>query len=273
MFYYDNNFWRSALLEERDVGHAFSTRLGGVSTLPHTSSMNVGFGRGDSDDVVRENIRILCAAAGLSYEGLVGSAQYHTTHVRYVTEENAGEGIVRDNHSPSDAFVTDRPGVSAIVRTADCTPILLCGRKDDRAPVVGAAHAGWKGTVHLIAENLVAAALSLGAEKSSLKTAIGPCIGECHFEVKEDFIEAVRDARGNDFAEKYIIRRDGRYFADMVSMNFDILVAAGVPADRIDVCGACTACDPNKYHSHRATGGVRGTMGSVIGIKRQPPDD
>ena len=130
MFHFDGSFWRSDILTAKDVGHAFSTRLGGVSSLPHTASMNVGFGRGDSDDTVRENIRILCGAADISYAGLVGSAQFHTTKIRYVTEENAGEGINADNPSPSDGFVTDRPGVSVIVRTADCTPILLVGRKE-----------------------------------------------------------------------------------------------------------------------------------------------
>ena len=272
MFHFDGSFWRSDLLEAKDVGHAFSTRLGGTSVLPHTSSMNVGFGRGDSDDVVRENIRILCGAADISCDGLVGSAQFHTTHIRYVTEENAGEGITAYNPSPSDGFVTDRPGVSVIVRTADCTPILLAGRKADGSPVVGAAHAGWKGTVNLIAENLVASAVGHGAEKDSLRAAIGPCIGKCCFEVKEDFIEVVRAARGRTFAEKYIEARGGRYFADLPSMNLNVLISAGVGAERVDVCGACTACDPHLYHSHRATGGVRGTMGAVIGIRRSPSD-
>jgi len=267
MFYYDAPVWRSTLLEQDGVGHAFSTRLGGVSTLSHTSSMNVGFGRGDTDDTVRKNIEILCGCAGVSYSGVVGSAQYHATHVRYVTEENAMEGISRDNPAPSDAFVTDRAGVSLIVRTADCTPILLAGEKNDLSPVVGAAHAGWKGTVGLIAANLVTAAAKLGAKKKTLRAAIGPCIGKCHFEVKEDFIEAVKSERGGEFAERHIERRDGRYFADMVSMNVEILMGAGLARENIDVCGACTMCDPATYHSHRATGGVRGTMGSVIGIK------
>ena len=42
------------------------------------------------------------------------------------------------------------------------------------------------------------------------------------------------------------------------------LLEAG--ADMVDVCGECTQCNPALYHSHRATGGVRGTMGAGIGI-------
>ncbi|MBR6917031.1 MAG: peptidoglycan editing factor PgeF [Clostridia bacterium] len=267
MFVYENCFWKSSLLELAGVAHAFSTRLGGVSTLPHTKSMNVGFERGDDDGTVKRNIALLCEAAGMESDGVVCSPQHHTTIVRYVTEENAGEGITRENLSFSDGFVTDREGVCLLVRTADCVPILLAGAKSDGAALVGAAHAGWKGTVGGIAENLVAEALRLGAVKESVRAAIGPCIGKCHFEVKDDFIEAVTAARGEDFAKRHIEKRDGSYFADLVSMNTQILAESGIPEEHIDICGKCTVCDPALYHSHRATKGVRGTMGSVIGIK------
>ena len=142
MFYREGIIYKSDLLNVRGAGHAFSTRDGGVSALPHTSSMNTAFGKGDDDDTVRENIKILCETAGISYTGIVGSAQHHTTFVRCVTEENSGEGIYKDNPSTSDGFATDRPGVSLIVRTADCAPILAAGQKVDGSPVVGAAHAG-----------------------------------------------------------------------------------------------------------------------------------
>ena len=266
MFYFENNVWKSDMIDAPGVRHAFSTRLGGVSAAPHTSSMNVGFGRGDDDGTVRRNMELLCLAAGLPFDGLIGSAQHHTATVRYVTEAQRGEGITKDNPSPSDGFVTDRRGVSVIVRTADCTPILLCGTKKDGSPVAGAAHAGWRGTVNLIAKNLVDAALSLGAERDSLRAAIGPCIGKCCFEVKEDFIEEVSALRGADFAFRHITRRGEKYFADTVSMNVEILNSCGIKREFIDVSGECTACDPETYHSHRATRGLRGTMGNVIGI-------
>lgn len=267
MFYLDNYVWKSTLIEAPGVGHAFSTRGGGVSRHPHTSSMNVGFGRGDDDDTVRKNIELLCGYADISYEGCVGSPQHHTSIVRYVTAENALEGIARDNFAPSDGFVTDCRGVSLIVRTADCTPILIVGEKADGSPVVGAAHAGWKGTVALIAKNLVDEACRAGALRESIKAAIGPCIGKCHFEVKDDFIASVTALRGTPFVERHVSHRDGKYFADMVSMNREILESAGVAPENIDTLGECTVCNGERYHSHRATGALRGTLGNVIGIK------
>lgn len=268
MFYYKNNIWKSSLLDGERVGHGFSSREGGVSTLAHTRTMNLGFERGDSDDSVRANMRLLCMYAGVSYGGLVGSAQFHSDTVRYVDMSNAHEGIDRESISFSDGFVTDVKGVSLIVRMADCTPILFSGAKKDGSPVVAAVHAGWRGTVAGIGANAVCEMERLGAQASEIKAAIGHCIHRCHFEVKEDFLESVAQMRGEAFALRHIRKeKDGRMYADMVAMNREILLSAGICEENLDISPKCTVCEPQSFHSHRATGGNRGTMGAVIGIK------
>lgn len=261
MFTYKKGIWQSDILEVSGVSHGFSTRLGGKSTLSHTASMNTGFFRGDDDSLVNENISILCRLAGVS-ENVVCTPQIHSDIVRYVTEENVGEGSVRDVPFACDGFVTESKNVSLLVRVADCTPILMCGKKTDGAPVVAAVHAGWKGTVADISVRAIEKMRELGA--SDIKAAIGACIHPCCFQVGEDFIESVKNAKGADFAFRHIQKRDGSYYADLPKMNEDILRSAGITA--IDVIPECTRCKPFLYHSHRATGGVRGTMGAVIGI-------
>lgn len=266
MFIYKNEVWKSDILERFHVGHAFSAREGGVSSDIATKTMNVGFGRGDSDETVRRNMEILCEKAKVSYPGLICSAQYHSSNVRYVTEENFHEGVDRENAEPSDGFVTDRCGVSVMVRVADCVPILLAGEKHDQMPIIGAIHAGWRGTVGGIASNCVEKMLEYGAVKETLCAAIGPHIGSCCFEVRSDFVDAVVAAQGSKFAKKHISSRDGKLFADLTSMNFELLTQSGISSENIDCSTECTACHPDFYHSHRATGGKRGTMGAVIGI-------
>lgn len=250
------------------VGHGFSTREGGVSRLEHTKTMNLSFGLGDEDLVVLENMKILCANAGVSYDGLVGSPQFHSSVVRVVGVEDAHEGIEKENKKASDGFVTDCKGMSLIVRMADCTPILLVGQKEDASPVVGAVHAGWRGTVCNIGGKAVYEMISLGAKKASIKVAIGQCIHSCCFEVKEDFVEAVTKEAGAVFAKRFIEERQGRLYCDLVAMNVSLLLEAGISEKNIDICPECTACKPLEFHSHRATGGKRGTMGAIIGISR-----
>lgn len=268
MFRFENHVYKSDILSHPAVGHAFSVREGGVSKLPHTKTMNLSFGLGDEDSEVLENMRLLCSYAGVSFDGLIGSPQHHTDFVRYVTSENAGEGVTKENTAHSDGFVTDCKGVSIIVRMADCTPILFLGTKggDVSAPIVAAVHAGWKGTVAGIAANAVREMKKLGAEPSGIKIAIGQCIHKCHFEVKEDFVENVTKAAGADFAARHIERAADGLWADIVGMNVEFLLSSGVKLENIDLSPHCTACDGLKFHSHRASRGHRGTMGAVIGI-------
>ncbi len=262
MFTYKKGIWQSDILNVKGVSHGFSTRLGGKSVLSHTASMNTGFFRGDDDELVNENIRILCRLSGTS-ENVVCTPQIHSDTVRYVTEENIGEGSVRDVPFACDGFVTDRPDVSLLVRVADCTPILMCGKKTDGAPVIAAIHAGWKGTVADIGVRALEKMKELGAD--GIRAAVGACIHRCCFEVGEDFIEAVKAAKGADFAYRHIEKRGTSYYADLPSMNEEILHSTGI--DKTDIINECTRCKPYLYHSHRATGENRGTMGAVISIK------
>ena len=261
MFRYENNVWRSDILDIGGVSHGFSTREGGVSTLPHLKSTNCGFFRGDGDETVRENIKLLCSLAGCSQD-VVGSPQYHSTEIRKVTKENAGEGIVRDVLSPCDGFITDTPDLTLIVRVADCAPVLLAGEREDTSKIVAAVHAGWRGAAGGIAAKAAQMMRETGAVK--IYAAVGACIHSCCYEVGEDMRAEVERLRGAGFTERHIKIRDGRMYADIAGMNRELLMSAGVNA--VDVCPECTACNPALYHSHRMTGGKRGTMGAVISI-------
>ncbi len=263
MFHFENNIWRSDVLERPGVHHGFSTRLGGVSTVPHLASMNCGFYRGDDDETVRENIRILCSLSGCS-DNVVGTPQIHSTDIRYVTPENGGEGIFRDVPYPCDGFITDRPGITLIVRVADCAPVLIVGEKEDASPVIAAVHAGWRGAAGGIAAKAVNAMRDMGAD--NFRAAVGACIHPCCYEVGEDMKVEVEKLQGTEFAERHIKVRDGKLFADIAGINEELLRLEGV--EKIDICGECTACRPDIYHSHRVTGGKRGTMGAVISIEK-----
>ena len=107
------------------VRHGFSTRIGGVSPAPW-DSLNLGVGRGDDMDRVRENYRRFCAALGVDGHRAVLSKQVHEDNVRHVTAEDCGKGLFRDrDYTSVDAMVTDTPGIPLVVFSADCGIILL----------------------------------------------------------------------------------------------------------------------------------------------------
>ena len=246
--------------------HAFATRVGGVSTLEHTKSLNLAFGRGDDSETVLENLKIFADAVGFKPENIVSRPQIHSDRVFLVGKENSGEGYFKTENIPEgDGYITDERGVVLGIKTADCVPILFEAEWDGEVVAVGAVHAGWRGTVAKIAPKCAQMLCDeYGVKPENIRVAIGPCIHKCCYEVGEDFLSAVSDALGRKVAEKFVIRDGGRLVCDLVALNRYLLIGWGVLPENIDVIDECTCCNPDKYFSHRYSKGNRGTMLNVI---------
>lgn len=276
MFYKSGILLKSSIIENYSrfgIRHGFSTREGGVSTLPHTRSLNLTMKLGDSDETVVENISVFVRAVtdnAAGADSAVIASQIHSDNVRLVDHVNRGEGTVKPRGEDGDGFCTDAADVFPIVRAADCTPIVFCGLRADFTPVVAAVHAGWRGTAAGIAGEAVRKMLSLGAEKETIAAAIGPHIGLCCYEVGEDFYESVKNIAGGEFASRHIVKSpgdgDGKYHADLTEMNREIIISSGVREEMIDISRECTMCDTVRFFSHRGMRGKRGTQGACIGI-------
>nr|MBQ8244401.1 peptidoglycan editing factor PgeF [Oscillospiraceae bacterium] len=242
------------------VPHCFTTRYGGVSTGTQ-ESLNLAFGRGDTMENVEQNLRILGAALGFDPEKMVMTRQTHSDIVRVVTEGDCA-GLCHRDYPECDALVTNTLGVTLMVFTADCTPLLF---HDPVTGAVGAAHAGWRGTAQAIGARVVEAMVkNFGCEAKNIRAAIGPNIGKCHFETDADVPEAMLAAFGEEVSA-YIEKRGEKYFLDLKAINALSLRRMGVA--HIEISGACTMCQPQRFWSHRVTGGARGSQGAVITCK------
>lgn len=235
--------------------HGFSTKLGGVSKEPHLAEMNLGKNLGDDPLCVAENYRRMGEAVGFDDKNIVFTNQIHSNIVKYVTEEDIGKTY------DCDGFVTDKRSVVLAVRTADCVPILLYTEG-----VIGAVHAGWRGTANSIQINAVEEMKKLGARAEDIKVAIGACIHKCCYEVGEDFCRSLYELIGEEMAKCHIETRQGKVYCDLVSLNTEMLISAGVKKENIIASEACTCCESNLYFSHRATKGKRGVMSAFISL-------
>lgn len=242
--------------------HCFTTRFGGVSTGA-LESMNIALKLDETEENVAKNFEILGAAIGFDPAGLVLTHQTHSDIVRVVTKADCN-GCIHRSYPECDALVTNDPGVTLVVFTADCTPILL---HDPVTGAVGAAHAGWRGTAAAIgAKTVEAMCREFGCDPADIRAAIGPNIGACCFETDTDVPEAMIAAFGDE-VRPFIRQVGSKFYLDLKQINALSLRRAGVR--HIDISCDCTKCQPNRFWSHRVTGNIRGSQGAIISCKEE----
>jgi len=188
-----------------------------------------------------------------------------------------------------DGLITAVPQLLLAILTADCIPVILV---DTKKHVVGAFHAGWRGTVKRIVEKGVGEMRRcFGSKPRDIKASIGPGVHNCCYTVGEE----VRVQFESQFAyadklfheikesdpirEKYPLlfltaRAPGHselprnIFLDLVEANRRQLMDAGVSPKNIDSSPLCTSCRKDLLFSHRGENGVTGRMMGAVGIKR-----
>lgn len=255
--YHDLQYFRA---EGIAVPHAFTTRRGGVSSGA-LEGLNLGAHRGDEPENVAQNYRILAQALDFDLTRVVLTHQVHSDIVRCVTAHDA-QGLDHGLYPACDALITIDAGVTLVVFTADCTPILLY---DTRSGAVGAVHAGWRGTAaDIVGKTVHAMREAFGSRAEDLHAAIGPNIGACCFETDADVPNALYAAFGSDIAP-FITRSGEKYFPDLKKINAFALRRAGV--ERIEMSELCTACRADLFWSQRRTGALRGSQGALIRCK------
>ncbi len=254
------------LLRYDEIGHFVSTRTGGYSNSPY-DSFNLSFNIGDNPQDVLKNRKRLAGTLGLSLTSLTTAKQIHDCHVKIVSEELRGKGSIdyKGAIDATDAMVTDVPGVCSMVLVADCVPILMY---DPTRKVIGVAHAGWKGTVQLIAQKTVKVLHEkFGCSPEDIVVGIGPCIGPCCYQVGQEVISQVEDVFGT---KKNYIRKesaDGKGYFDLQAANLKQLLQAGIAEKNVELAKVCTFDHPDLFFSHRHAKGKTGRFGVGIVLR------
>jgi YfiH family protein len=229
---------------------AESTRLGGVSSSPY-ASLNLGLHTPDEEKNITENRRRFCADLRFSSKQLAGGFQVHDSKIRQVQEAGQWEGY--------DAFITNKEGVILSVTIADCCPVLVY---DPVHKAVGAAHAGWKGTVEEIATKMLLKMRdAYGTRPADCWAYIGTCIGADDFEVDADVADHF------EATYKWWKPVTKKYHVDLKTANGDQLLRLGVSAGQMEYSTFSTVADNDRYFSHRAEKGKTGRMLAVIGVR------
>ena len=230
--------------------HAFCTRLGGVSEGPY-ATLNAGFLAGDRDADVRRNLDLVSGSFAIPEGRLIQVRQVHGDRIVVIGDE----GALPDNPPEGDGMITDRPGVALGIKTADCVPLLFVDRV---RRVIGAAHAGWRGTSLDMAAKMIDAFVGrFSSRREDVLVAIGPAIGPCCYQVDSPVHERFL-SRWNAVNFLMPCREEGRWMLDLALANRSQLVEAGVPDGNIVSADLCTACRKDLFFSHRADHGCTG---------------
>ncbi len=214
---------------------------------------------------------------------LVQLKQVHSSIVHRVT-------AVPHEPLSGDGLITDTAGLLLAIKTADCVPVLVA---DVKRRAVGAFHAGWRGTVSRVVEKGIGEMRrQFGSLPRDLHAVIGPSIRRCCYQVgtevraefesqfsyADELFAEVFDANAIHVRYPMLFlnqRAPGHgelgpeIHLDLIAANQRQLQDAGIREDHISVIEGCTACDTQRFFSHRAEFGQTGRMMAVIGIRQE----
>ena len=250
--------------------HGFPERTGGVSTGLRRS-LNLGRRWGDDEANVIENRRRVAVAAGYDPAQLHATRHVHGTNVWNVRD-------ARHESDEYDGIVSDVPGAVLGAFAADCVPILFA---DPEARIVGACHAGWRGTIGAaipggtvpasptgVVTNVIAKMVAIGARPERIRMALGPSIGPCCFEVGPEVVDEFCAAFAHDggVPEGLVVAGPVKQHIDLRIANRTVAERAGVHPESIDDRPPCTRCESERFFSYRRDGRDGGVHMGFIGL-------
>jgi YfiH family protein len=224
---------------------AFTDRYGGVSASPY-DELNLAVSGGDALAAKVENLRRLADDFGPG-DVVCDLYQVHGTDVVRAEREWA-------ERPHADAIVATEPGLTLLVRAADCVPVLLVAPDDG---IVGAAHAGRPGMVKGVVPATVARMRALGA--GAVEAWVGPHVcGRC-YEVPEEMRAEVAAVVPESYAE-----------TSWGTPSVDLGAGIRAQLERLGVLvhdeSRCTRESPDLY-SYRRDGAGAGRLAGLVRLR------
>ena len=143
--------------------------------------MNCGPGSSDEPKDIQKNLKIVSKKIKAKSKKIFLLNQVHSNKFHFINEHSK-----LNRKFVWDALSTNNKSTPIAVLTADCVPILIY---DNSKEMVAAIHAGWKGAYKGIVKNVIKFMIKKGCSTKSITAAIGPCISNRNYAVREDFIK------------------------------------------------------------------------------------
>jgi YfiH family protein len=153
--------------------------------------------------------------------------------------------VVKNSERPvkGDGVILVERDVAAIIKTADCLPVVLV---EPDYPMAAIVHAGWRGTAQKITQKAVEKMVILGARREKMFALFGPSIRSCCYEVGEEVHDIFRE---KGFSERVFKRENDSFNLDLRQANMELLTAESI--DQVYDTGLCTFCRNDIFASYR----------------------
>lgn len=254
---------------DKNIILGITTRHGGVSEGDF-STFNLGLHVHDDKVAVIQNRNILAQSLNEPLDQWVFAEQVHHNVIQKVGKAQGGRGkdSMETTIEGCDGLYTIDQDIMLALCYADCVPLYFFSTE---TPIVGIAHAGWRGTVNKIAVNMVHEwLLNEHIPLESIHVTIGPSIDECCYEVDQTVMTQVNGIIPSMIKDK--IYKDStnpnHYMLNLKELNYHLLITeAGIPKENLQVSSLCTSCRTDLFYSHRKENGHTGRMLGYIGMK------
>ena len=154
----------------------------------------------------------------------------------------------------ADASYSSKSGIVCGIMTADCLPVFVSKKNGS---MVGIAHAGWRGLISGIIENLIK---SFNSDGDNLVVHLGPAISKKCFEVGEE-VKSLYLSKNIKFERSFTIKNNKNYL-DLYDAARVIL--EGFQINSISGGNRCTFKESNDFFSYRRDGINSGRMAHLI---------
>ena len=208
-------------------------------------NFNLALHLNDSKDNVLENRKILITHYNLPSEPIWINQTHSSICVNPASIKTTIE---------ADASCSSKLGVVCGIMTADCLPVFV-SRKD--GTMVGIAHAGWRGLISGVIENLISA---FNSDGDNLVVHLGPAISKDSFEVGDEVMRLFL-AKNINFERSFTIKNNSNYL-DLYDAAKVIL--EGLKIKSISGGDRCTFQESNDFFSYRRDGVNSGRMAHLI---------
>lgn len=219
-----------------NVKHAIFLRHGGVSEGPF-GSLNTGFHVGDKTEAVaanlariQEQLKMECATS----VNFVWGRANHGKSIAHVTTQSPQEVI------DFDGLITSTPGLTLMMKHADCQIALIYDPKNHAAANV---HSGWRGSVaNIYQEAIHAMHQTFGSNPADLLICISPSLGPDEAEFMH---------YRSELPEEFWHFQVRPTYFDFWSITEFQLQAAGVLPHHIEVARLSTYSNSYDFFSYR----------------------